>query len=360
MASSSPEPRAWVELAPSVSQAEAEVLCRGIAQPVAVTGGTGLVGSHLVEALVAGGIRPRVLVRDPSRLDPHLRGEVEMVRGDLGAAEVLSYLVGGCRTVVHCAGLIRAADEESFEGVNWYGTRNLLSAVESRGRNARVVHVSSLAAAGPSADPAGKRPEDVAMPISAYGRSKLAGEVTVRAYPESWVIVRPSAIYGPRDVDVFQFFKMASRGRVFLPSGERSVSINHVSDVVRALLAAAGGKGTGQVLHVGDPRTYRLEVLARVLAETGGVEVKIVHVSEALVRLAGAVGNLMQRLGADSVAMTRDKARELLARHWTAQTEHSLVTLGLPGWVPFPSGAVDAWQWYRDRGWLPRAKISEA
>lgn len=280
-----------------------------------------------------------------------------MVRGDLANQEVLSYLVGGCRTVIHCAGLVRAANEEAFELVNWHGTQSLIKAVEGRSRAARFVHVSSLAALGPSADPAGKSPEDVAMPISAYGRSKLAGEVAVRSYMEPWVILRPPTIYGPRDIDVFQFFKLASRGRVFLPVGERFLTISFVGDVVRAILSAAGGRGTGQVIHVGDPTPYKIEVLARLLADAGGVGARISHVPTALVRVIGAVGNVMRWFGAEDVALTSDKARELLARHWTARTEKSMVELGLEGTVPFSSGAAATWQWYRDKGWLPHAKM---
>jgi nucleoside-diphosphate-sugar epimerase len=355
----SPEParRSPVELPPAVTVEEATALCQGIVPPVAVTGGTGLVGSHLVDAMVAAGVRPRVLVRDPARLEPSVRGEVEIVRGDLSSQEVLTYLVGGCRTVVHCAALIRAADEESFEAVNWHGTQNLVTAMESRGRAARLVHVSSLAALGPSPDPAGRSPDDVAAPVSAYGRSKLAGEVTVKSYADAWCIVRPPAIYGPRDIDIFQFFRMAARGRVTIPAGDRFLTLVHVSDVVRALLAAAGGRATGRVVHLGEPETRRLDLLAGMLGETGGVSVKVIHVAPFLVRAAGAIGNLLQRFGVSDVAMTSDKAQELLACHWTARTEESRELLGLEGWVPFRTGAAATWQWYRDRGWLPHAKM---
>jgi nucleoside-diphosphate-sugar epimerase len=195
------------------------------------------------------------------------------------------------------------------------------------------------------------------MPISAYGRSKLAGEMAVRGYADDWTILRPPAIYGPRDIDVFQFFRMASRGRVPIPTGDRFLSIAHVSDVVRAILAAASGRGTERVLHLGDPHPSTIEVLACLLADAGEVKVKVIHIPTAIVRLAGAVGNLLQRLGAEHVAMTSDKAQELLARHWTARTEESLEVLGLAGWVPFPAGAAATWKWYRDRGWLPHAKI---
>ncbi len=227
----------------------------------------------------------------------------------------------------------------------------------SVGSTARFVYVSSLAASGPSSKPAGRLPEEPPCPVSAYGRSKLAGEEAVRRHVGPWVVVRPPAIYGPRDVDVLQFFRMASRGIVPLPRGERFVTVAHVADVVRAVLVSAGGVGDGHVIHVGEPRPFELGRLVRRLAEVGGVRAKTVSVPVPLVRAAGLVGDVLQLFGIRGVALTSDKALELTACHWTAQTEGSLTLLGLGGYVTFDVGAAHAWEWYRRAGWLPRAKI---
>jgi nucleoside-diphosphate-sugar epimerase len=300
-------------------------------------------------------VRPLVLARDPSRLLPELRERCGVVVGDVEDADAVRRLAEGCGTLLHLAGRLRAARAANFDRTNRGGTENVVGALAGTG--ARLVYVSSLAAAGPSDDPAGRSPEDEPAPISAYGRSKLAGEVATRAHEGPWSILRPPAIYGPRDVDVLQFFKLAAKGVVPLPAGERWVTVAHVADVVRATLAAAAGAATGAVVHLGEPEPLEMRALIAALAAAGGVRARTVSLPPALVRVAGVAGDALQRLGLSGVALTRDKAGELLARHWSARTKASLALLGLEGYVPFAAGTAATWEWYRQAGWLPRAKI---
>jgi nucleoside-diphosphate-sugar epimerase len=347
----------WRALPVEISADEIAGLTAGVRAPVALTGATGFVGSHLAEACVRTALRPRLLVRDPRRLLPELAGRADLVTGSLEDAGALDALVAGCGTVFHLAGVVRAGSAAEFDRGNRAGTERLVAALRRNAPDARLVHVSSLAAAGPSAEPSGVAPDDAPAPVSAYGRSKLAGERAAREWGRC-VVVRPPAIYGPRDTDVLQFFRLAARGIVPLPAGERWVTTAFVSDVVRTLLAAGSGDVLGRVLHVGDPGPLTMRALIAELAAAGGVRARVVEVPAGLLRVAGRVGDLLQRLGARGVALTSDKAGELLARHWTARTEESLRRLGVTGSVPFALGAAATWAWYRERGWLPRAKIA--
>jgi len=350
-------PRRWACLEPEVGESEAAQLGLGVSGPVALTGATGFLGTHLASALARAGVRARLLVRDVRRLDGEIRRAHDVVVGDLHDSGALERLVGGCMTVFHLAGVVRAGRAGEFDLANRQGTQNLLAAAACAAASARFIYVSSLAACGPSRDPAGRLPEEPPAPVSAYGRSKLAGEEAVRNHISPWVILRPPAVYGPRDVGVFQFFRLASHGLVPLPKGEAFVTVAHVADVVRAGLASAGGAADGRVLHIGEPRPFELGQLVSRLAELGGVRARTILVPKTLVHVAGLVGDLLQRFGVRGVAITSDKAHELTTRHWTARTEESLALLGLSGCVTFDTGAAQTWEWYRRAGWLPRAKI---
>jgi len=324
-----------------------------IPQPIAITGGTGFVGSHLVETLCAAGIEPRVLVRNPAEARWIDGAPVVWIEGDLDNRDALRRLVAGAGTVLHLAGVVRAAREADFDHGNRHGTANVVRALEEVAPTARLVHVSSLAAAGPSSDPSGIGPEAEPAPISFYGRSKLAAELEVRSTEADgwWTIVRPPAIYGPRDTDVLEFFRMASRGIVALPGGERWLTVAWVGDVVRSILAAAV-RDPGKIYHLGEPEPMRLDELIESLCEAGGVKARVLRVPPAVVSGAGAVGSVLQRLGWRRLPLTADKTRELLACHWTARTVQSMHALGVDGLMPFAGGAATAWAWYRDRGWL--------
>jgi len=320
-------PMDYSHLNPLVSAESVSQWLEAVPQPIALTGGTGFVGSHLVETLCAAGITPRVLVRNPA--EPRWIGDspVDWIEGDLEDLGALGELIAGAGTVLHLAGVVRAGREAEFDHGNRRGTANVIRALDEAAPTARLVHVSSLAAAGPSPDPSGIGPEVEPAPISFYGRSKLAAELEVRSREADawWTIVRPPAIYGPRDTDVLEFFRMANRGIVALPSGERWLTVAWVGDVVRSIAT---------------------------LCEAGGVEARVLRVPPALVSGAGAVGSVLQRLGWRRLALTADKTRELLARHWSARTVESMHALGVDGVMPFGEGAATAWTWYRDRGWL--------
>lgn len=324
-----------------------------IPQPIAVTGGTGFVGSHLVDTLCAAGLRPRVLVRDLEAPRWIAGRAVEWVPGSLTDPDALARLVAGAGTVLHLAGVVRATHANEFDRGNRVGTANLLSALAAHAPAARLVMVSSLAAVGPSAHPEGLPPEADPHPISAYGRSKAAAEAVVRATGSGrwWSIVRPPAIYGPRDSDVYQFFRMARRGLVLIPSGERFITIAHVADVVRGILAAAAAEPR-QTLHLGEPEPYELRRLVGILVESGKVRARVLGVPAPAVRATAVVSGALVALGAAVGPLTRDKAAELVARHWTARTAGSLAALGLSTTVSFAEGARDAWTWYRGQGWL--------
>lgn len=347
----------WRELPPEISIREAQTLTDELPRPVAVTGATGFIGSHVLETLVRAGVPCRVLVRDPARLKVGAHG-VQVVAGDLETTPALERLTAGCPVLLHLAGVVRAARAESFDRANRLGTETVIAAAARTSPACRVVLVSSQAAVGPSPTPQGRMPEDGANPVSAYGRSKLAAEAAVRKWTGgNWAIVRPPAVYGPRDVDVLQFFRLAAKGLVPVPSGERWVTMAHVSDVVRGVLLAAAPSCDRQAVQLGHPEPLLMTDLVRRLSKAGSVRARMVRVPPGIVRLAGWGGDLLHVLGMRGVAMTSDKARELLARHWTMDTAGSLAMLGLDGAVPFEQGAASTWAWYRTAGWLPRGTI---
>jgi nucleoside-diphosphate-sugar epimerase len=347
----------WRALPTALASEELASWCPRIPAVVGVTGGTGFIGSHLVEALRRAGVHLRLLVRDPAKLPNNSPGALEVVVGDIGDRAALAALVSGCGGVVHAAGLVRSGLPQAFDRANRGGTENLVRALAGAAPEARLVHVSSLAAAGPSRDPRGIGPEATPRPVSAYGRSKLAGEAAVRTHRGPWLILRPPTTFGPRETDVLQFFRLARLGLVPIPAGERFVTVVHVSDVVRAILSGLAGAVDNRILHIGDPTPGTLRDMVAMLAQSGGLRARTVAVPPLLVRAVGLGGDALQWLGLRGVAMTSDKARELLARHWTARTEDSLAALGLGGTVPLRAGFAATWTWYRESGWVPHAKI---
>ncbi len=320
---------------------------------VLVTGATGFVGSHLVEALTAGGFAVRALVRATSDVRRLRELGVEQVVGSLEDPASLARAVNGADTVLHLAALVRARGPAEFARANASGTEAVVRASAEAGVG-RLVYLSSLAAVGPVREGRAVEASDEPRPLTAYGRTKLAGERAVLGERRlHGVVLRAPAVYGPGDRELFTFFRLAARGVFPLPGGpERSVQLIHVRDLARALVLAGSAREAEGVYHVADPTAYGWPALARAIGVAVGREVRIVRLPPRLVTAAAAGSELAAALVRRATIFDRDKARELLAPGWLCETGAARRELGFETEIPLAEGLGETAAWYRARGWL--------
>jgi nucleoside-diphosphate-sugar epimerase len=319
---------------------------------VLVTGATGFVGSHLTEALLRQGAQVRTLVRsrDHLRWIDGLQG-VEFCTGELEDRPSLERAVAGVEVIYHVAGVIKARHAAEYEKVNAGGTSNLLDAAMNANLK-RFVYVSSQAAVGPSTIDAPLDEEMPPRPITPYGASKLEGERRVRGSGLPFTIVRPPAVYGPRDADLFHFFKLAGRGVVPIPGfGVRKVSLIYVEDLVQGLLLAAGHEralGRTYFLKSGDHAWSQLAQGLRKVMGRG----RAVRIPVPVLWTVAIVGEAVSGIVGKAAALNRHKARELTQRAWLCSTQRAEKELDFaPRW-PLERGLERTAKWYREAGWI--------
>ena len=321
-----------------------------------ITGATGFVGSHVVEALAGRVSAVRALVRPTSRRETLEKHGVELVSGSLEDADSLRRAVEGVDVVIHMAAALRAANEQEFARANEVGTRNVVDAIRAANhRPKRLVYLSSLAASGPAVDGRPVEQRDVPAPLTAYGRSKLAGEAIAQSIADEVevAILRAPAVYGPRDRDMYEFFKLAKLGFLPLPTGPvRRLQLIHVADLARAVVLAATAPRAHGVYHVAEARAYMWGDVARLVAKAVGTNAKLVKVPAALISAAGAVTEVASRITGKPSIFSRDKARELLAPGWLCETERARLDLGFEAEIPLERGLAETAEWYRTQGWL--------
>lgn len=320
-----------------------------------VTGATGFVGGHLVEALVARGDTVLALARRPSSHAALTARGATPVSGSLEHEGSLTAALSGVEVVYHLAGLTAARDEAEFLAVNEAGTQRLIHAIrDAAPALRRLVHVSSQAALGPSprGTPLGEEAE--CRPITSYGRSKLAGERAVRASGLPWTVIRPPAVYGPGDREFLRIFQIVRRGIApVFGSGTQELSLVFVRDLVRVIaLAGSQPAASGQILHAAHPEVVLSREVARAAGAAIGRTPLIVPLPAFLAApIVGLIGRAAAATGRRTV-VNADKMAEFLAPSWLLAVAKAEQLLGWRAETGVAAGMKETAAWYRDCGWL--------
>jgi nucleoside-diphosphate-sugar epimerase len=316
-----------------------------------VTGATGFIGSHLCEELVRRGYEVTCLSRNTSDLKWIENLDIRLAKGDCTLPESLLDMVGGFEYVFHLAGLTKARCDDEFFCMNARGTENLLRTVaEKNPRVKRFIYLSSLAAVGPSKDGTPLREDAPPSPVSNYGRSKLEGETVVLSYRDSLpvTILRPPAVYGPRDKDLLVFFKMIKKG-VFPNWGKCYYSLLYVDDVVQGIIAAAENKrAEGKIYFLSDSKVYTDEEIATEISSVLDVKVTRLKVPKFVMPFFAFLGEKISERG----IINRDKMRELRYSHWICDAKKAREEIGFLPKVGLKEGIKWTADWYMIHRWL--------
>ncbi|HET9960651.1 MAG TPA: NAD-dependent epimerase/dehydratase family protein [Polyangiaceae bacterium] len=324
---------------------------------VFVTGASGFLGSHVAEQLSTAGHHVRALVRRTSDTR-FLSGlnNVELVEARLDDTASLERALSGCEYVIHAAGLVKARSEQEFFEVNAHATERLFEAATRVPGMRRFVLVSSLAVAGPSEQGAPVPLERTPAPVTAYGRSKLAGERAVLGKKSSLplTIVRPPAIYGPRDREVLAFFRAIKLGVLpILGAPTNRMSMIYGPDCAAACVAALSRdlpSGTTLFVDDGDVHTFE-ELVTTSEAALGRRAFLRLPLPRRVIRAAALGSEFYGRVRNQAVMFNRDKCNELFAE-WVCDGS---ATRQLLDWKPeftFREGVQRTVDWYKAAGWL--------
>jgi len=319
-----------------------------------VTGGTGFIGSHLVDHLLLRGCEVRCLVRDRSRLR-WLQGKpVSIVEGDLGSRSQIQEAASGTDAVFHLAGVTAAGSWSVYRKVNAVGSRSVAAASLSARQPPDVfVYMSSLAAVGPGRSHEVVTESHVPHPVTDYGRSKLEGERMLSEMgPLPLVVVRPPAVYGPRDREMYPLFKLASKGilPVFNPASR--ISFIHVEDLVDGVVGAAQKGRLGETYFLTHPSPVDAKALPQLMGEALGRRVRALKVPVTVLKTAAAVSETWGRLTGTMPVFNRDKVSELIAEGLACTWEKAQREFGFKAGLDLAEGLLETVKWYREQEWL--------
>lgn len=328
-----------------------------------VTGATGFIGSQVVDYLLERGYEVVCTVRKTSKTRWLDGKPVELVEASLSDIEALKKaILGGGKPVdyvFHIAGLTAAKNDDIFMKVNRDGVKNMLRAIDESGvKLKRYLHCSSLTVSGPAKSLEEPITEDMPYnPITGYGRSKKAGEDEVRKYMNKFpvTIVRPHAVYGPRDEDIYGIFKAMKMGLgTMIGCKPKYVSLVHSFDLARGIIDAAESPNTiGEAYNLASEHPYTWDEVMPAMKAALHKKIYVpVHIPHFLVLSLAWISGEAAKLAPKPWVFNYDKGIDFIQKYWIASSEKAKRDFGYKQTISLEEGMKITADWYKEHKWL--------
>jgi nucleoside-diphosphate-sugar epimerase len=274
---------------------------------------------------------------------------------DITRPETLPAAINEVDYVIHLAGSISAKDEDAFLRVNRQGTLNLITAVRDHHPELKkFVLVSSVAACGPASGTP-RREEDPSAPLTAYGRSKLAGEEVLRPFYDQIpiTIIRPPAVYGPGDRAILTLFSLTRRGfKPYMAGGHNRVHMVYVDDLALGIKAAMESEqSAGQTYFIAETDSHTVREMLNIMADLQGRKGIGLALPFWLLDFFAFVSEFFSKMVGRAPLFSRDKVRELTS-DWKLDLSKARRQLEFASKIDFTTGARITIDWYVREGWL--------
>jgi len=323
---------------------------------VLITGANGFVGSHLVDELIRrGDCEVHGLVRRTSNLRWLRDKPVILHYGDITDYQSLVRAAQGIDCIIHSAAKIKAKSYHEFYEFNALGTKFMLDAALDGSACRKFILISTQAASTPSRRYCCMSEHDESSPVSSYGRSKRASEKIAYSYRNRLpvVILRPVAVYGPRDPAALKIIKLVSSGVFIQPSLKPTrISVVYVKDLVRICAdSIKTGVPSGGTYFVSDGQQYDMRDLLVTIARI--LKRRFVHVSvpRGVALFAGVLNESLRIFPFSPEFVSLDKIREL-SESWICSIDRVRADFGFKPAYPLETGMTETIRWYRENLWL--------
>ena len=324
---------------------------------VLVTGGTGFIGSNLIEKLVARNYEVYTIAKDSMNIEFLKSLNVKVLEHDLNDLPDLESDLRDVDYIYHLAGVTRTINKNDYYLGNYHATRNFLKVCkQSCKKLKRFVYLSSLAAVGPSLDGKPVDEETPYHPVSHYGKSKMMGELEVIRSSNKLpiTILRPSAVYGPRERDMFEYFKLVKRGiKPVIGFNQKKLNLIFCDDLVDSIIAAGEHPNSiNEIYFVGSEQAYTTHQIGEAIALAQNKSPICIRIPHLMVYAIGLVEEIFSKTLKRPVFLNLQKVRESVQKKWDCSIQKIKNEVGFHPRVSLSEGMEKTFEWYVAQEWL--------
>jgi dihydroflavonol-4-reductase len=324
---------------------------------VLITGANGFIGSHLVDSLLSLDCNVHCLIRKSSNLRWIQSSKVQLHYVDLADPDFKIPTLPSIDFVFHCAGLTKAKNREKYFDINSRVCTTLYEqCVAYKDSIKGIVHLSSLAAAGPGKDGQLVDEATALNPITFYGQSKKAGEEVALKYSASLPIkvIRPPVVYGPREENLYTFFKLVKKGwGLQIGRSPKKLSLIYVADLVQAMVSVCDPHSSQKKIYfVTDGETYSWHEVAKAAADKMNVSMKALKIPEIILTPIAIFFEALAMFSTKPALFDRQRMIDIRQSCWTASPENFFRDFNFVPQFNLRTGLAHTLDWYVKQKWL--------
>jgi nucleoside-diphosphate-sugar epimerase len=322
-----------------------------------VTGGTGFVGSHLVDLLLSKDYEVRCIIRKSSSLKWLKDKNVKIFDCGLFDKDGLKEALKNADYIYHVAGVVRSKTKKGFYTGNVDITKNLLEVAREVCPNLiRFVIVSSLTACGPAENGIPCNEKTTPHPITTYGKSKLEEEKLAKKFMNEIpiTICRAPAIYGERETDIYAMFKGVQNGVItFVGFNDKKLSLIHGRDFVNGLyLAANSEKSKNEIYFISSEKIYDWPTVSNAMEKAVGKKALRIRIPHVIIYIIGAISHFINYFSSKPATFNLEKAKDFVQENWTCDVTKAKNDFGYSQQISLEEGMKSTVDWYRENKWL--------